>query len=156
MPHSRGVFLAHPALLRRCRGKRLHHLQTVPQPDLAQAHTIGGINVLNSGHASLSAVFLFEADLLRSGNWWASSSARTAEVSLPRPGTFKPSPMVAPFHSIGSAGTRNGSPLELVFSTSPPGRSTCGSSNRSSGRLIGEKQMFKRSSVADRSAAFQR
>src|SRR3954469_10046528 len=146
------MFLAHPALLRRGRGKRLHHLQTVPQSYLAQAHTIGGINVLNSGHASLLAVLLFEVDCLRSGNCRVSSSARTAEVSAPRPGTFNPSPIVAPFHSIGRAGTRKGSPSALVFLTSPPGRSTCGSSNRSSGRLIGEKQMFKRSSVADRSA----
>src|SRR3569832_1864946 len=106
MPHSRGVFLAHPALLRRCRGKRLHHLQTVPQPDLAQAHTIGGINVLNSGHASLSAVLLFKTNLLRSGNWWASSSARTAEVARPGPGAGGPAPGGAPGRAGGGAGAR--------------------------------------------------
>ena len=84
----------------------------------------------------------------------ASSSARTASVSAPSTGTFRPSPMLAPFHSIGSAGTRNGAPSALKLLTRPPGRNTCGSLNRSSGRLIGEKQMLSRSSTAESSAAF--
>src|SRR6202022_954196 len=131
-------------------------LQALPQASLAQTHAIVGIDVLNSGHASLAAVLPVEENSLPSRNSWPSSSERTADVSAPRTGTFNPSPMLAPFHSIGSAGTRNASPLALVLLTRPPGRNTCGSLNRSSGRLIGEKQMFSRSSVAERSAAFQR
>src|SRR6202790_4332913 len=149
MPHARAVFVADPALLRRRRRKRFYKLQTVSQTDLAQGYAIVGINVLNAGHASLTAV------LPGGENVWPSSSERMDEVSAPRTGTFDPSPILAPFHSIGSAGTRNASPLALVLLTRPPGRSTCGSLNRSSGRLIGEKQMLRRSSRADSSAAFQ-
>src|ERR1700686_5278768 len=149
MPDARAIFVAHPALLGRGRRKFLHQLQAVAQAYLAQADAMVGIDVLNAGHASLAAV------LPVAGNPSALSSARTAAVSLPRTGTFNPSPILAPFHSIGSAGTRNGAPSALKLLTRPPGRSTCGSLNKSSGRLIGEKQMLSRSSVADRSAAFQ-
>ena len=55
MPHARAVFVADPALLRCGRGKRLHQLQAVAQADLAQAHAVVGIDVLNAGHASLTA-----------------------------------------------------------------------------------------------------
>src|SRR5882724_9497886 len=150
MPHARPVFVADPALLRRGRRKRFYKLQTVSQTNLAQRHAIVGINVLKAGHASLTAV------LPVGENSCASSSDRRADVSAPSTGTLSPSPILAPFHSIGSAGTRNASPLALVLLTRPPGRSTCGSSNRFSGRLIGEKQMLRRSSVAERSDAFQR
>src|SRR6202158_421588 len=150
MPHARAVFVTDPALLRHGRRKRLYQLQAVSQTDLAQGNAIAGINILDAGHASLTAVLPVEE------NSCASSSDRTADVSAPSTGTFNPSPILAPFHSIGSAGTRNASPSALVLLTRPPGRSTCGSSNRSSGRLIGEKQILSRSSVAERSAAFQR
>ena len=85
-----------------------------------------------------------------------SSSARTSSVSAPSAGTLSPSPILLPFHSIGSAGTRNGAPSALKLLTRPPGRSTWGSLNRSSGRLIGEKQMLSRSSLAERSSTSQR
>src|ERR1700704_2091439 len=149
MPNARAILVADPALLRRRGGKSLHQLQAISQAYLAQAHAIVGINVLNLGHASLAAVLPVEENVL------PSSSARTADVSAPSAGTCSPSPMLIPFHSIGSAGTRNGSPSAFVLLTRPPGRNTCGSSNRSSGRLIGEKQMFSRSSVAESSFAFQ-
>src|SRR5882724_4998215 len=149
MPHARPVFVADPALLRRRRRKRFYKLQTVSQSDLAQGYAIVGINILKAGHASLTAV------LPVGENSCASSSDRRAEVSAPSTGTLSPSPMLAPFHSIGSAGTRNASPLALTLLTSPPERNTCGSPNRSSGRLIGEKQIFSRSSFAERFAAFQ-
>src|SRR5882672_8686060 len=148
MPHAGAVFVADPALLRRRRRKRLHQLQAIPQANLTQTHSAVGINLLNAGHASLTAV------LLVGEKSCPSSSARTADVSAPSAGTLSPSPMLAPFHSIGSAGTRNDSPLALTLLTSP-GRNTCGSSNRSSGRLIGEKQIFSRSSFAESSAALQ-
>src|SRR6267142_4479947 len=149
MPHAGAVFFADPALLRRGRRKRLHQLQAVPQAHLTQTHSVIGINVLNAGHASLTAV------LPVGEKSCPSSSARTADVSAPSAGTLSPSPMLVPFHSIGSAGTRNASPLALTLLTSPPGRNTCGSSNRSSGRLIGEKQIFSRSSFAESFVASQ-
>src|SRR5213079_2638055 len=135
MPYARAVFLAHPPLLRLGRWKRLHQLQAVTQAYFAQAHAIVGINVLNSGHASLTAVLAVD-ESSRSAR-----PARTVDVSAPRTGTFSPSPRLAPFHSIGSAGTRKGSPLKLKLLTRPPGRSTCGYSSRSSGRLIGENEI---------------
>src|SRR5712691_3384790 len=150
MPHAGAAFVADPALLCRRRRKRLYQLQAIPQANLTQTHSAAGINVLNAGHASLTAA------LPVGEKSCPSSSDRTANVSAPSTGTLSPSPMLAPFHSIGSAGTRNASPLALVLLTRPPGRSTCGSSNRFSGRLIGEKQMLRRSSVAERSDAFQR
>src|SRR5712664_211702 len=149
MPHAGAVFVAGPALLRHGRRKRLHQLQAIPQADLTQTHSAVGISILNAGHASLIAV------LLVGEKSCPSSSARTADVSAPSAGTLSPSPMLAPFHSIGSAGTRNASPLALTLLTSPPGRNTCGSLNRSSGRLIGEKQMLSRSSFVESSAALQ-
>src|SRR5712675_2734737 len=149
MPHAGAVFVADPALLRRRRRKRLDQLQAIPQANLTQTHSAVGINVLNAGHASLTAA------LPVGEKSCPSSSARTADVSAPSAGTLSPSPMLAPFHSIGSAGTRNASPLALPLLTSPPGRNTCGSPNRSSGRLIGEKQIFSRSSFAESFVAFQ-
>src|SRR5207302_6496571 len=149
MPHAGAVFVADPALLRRRRRKRFYKLQTVSQTDLAQGYAIVGINVLNAGHASLTAVSPVAE------NSGLSSSDLMAEVSAPSTGTLSPSPMLPPFHWIGSAGTRNASPLALMLLTRPPGRSTCGSSSRSSGRLIGEKQMLSRSSLAESSAASQ-
>src|SRR5665213_4439790 len=149
MPHAGAIFFAHPALLRRRRRKRLDELQAVAQAHFAQADAVVGIDVSNLGHASLAAVLPVAENLS------ASSSARTASVSAPRTGTLRPSPILAPFHSMGSAGTRNGAPLALKLLTRPPGRSTCGSLKRSSGRLIGEKQMLSRSSRAESSAAFQ-
>src|SRR5258708_10218574 len=150
MPHARTIFVADPALLRRGRRKRFHKLQTVSQTDLAQGDAIVGIDILKAGHASLTAV------LPGGENSCASSSDRRAEASAPSAGTLSPSPMLAPFHSIGRAGTRNASPSALVLLTRPPGRNTWASSNRSSGRLIGENVHLSRSSVAGRSAAFQR
>src|ERR1700687_6211975 len=149
MPDARGIFLADPALFRSRRRKSLYQLQAVAQAHLTQGYAITGINVLNAGHASLAAVLPVEESSC------SSSSARTATMSAPRSGTLSPSPILAPFHSIGSAGTRNGAPLALKLLTRPPGRSTCGSLKRSSGRLIGEKQMLSRSSRAESSAAFQ-
>src|SRR5512140_509388 len=84
MPHAGAVFLADPALLGRCRGKRLHQLQAVAQAHLAQADAIVGINVLNTGHASLAAV------LAVGESFWFSSSARIAGVSAPSTGTLRP------------------------------------------------------------------
>ena len=55
MPHAGAVFVADPALLRRRRWKCLHQLQAVAQADFAQTHLVVGINVLNAGHASLTA-----------------------------------------------------------------------------------------------------
>ena len=147
MPHAGAVFVAHPALLCRRGGKFLHQLQAVAQADLAQAHAVAGINVLNAGHASLTAVLPVGEIVF------------VARVRRERPRYRRRAPALSalrrywpPFHSIGSAGTRNGSPLALKLLTRPPGRSTCGSSNRSSGRLIGEKQMLSRSSLAESSA----
>src|SRR4029077_6531786 len=123
-----------PVLLRGRRGKFFHELQAVAQAHLAQGDAAFRVNILNSCHARLPAAFA--VDVIS----WASSSARTAMVSAPSAGTFSPSPILAPFPSIGNAGTRNGTPSAVVLLTRPPGRSTCGSLNRSSGRLIGEKQ----------------
>src|SRR5229473_3102126 len=114
MPHARGIFLADPALFRRRRRKLLHQLQAVAQAHLAQGYAITGINVLNAGHASLAAGLPVEE------NSCSSSSARTEAVSAPRAGTFDPSPILVPFHSIGSAGTRNGAPSALKI-----GRASC-------------------------------
>src|ERR1700726_3606643 len=139
MPHAGGVFVAHPALLRRGRGKRLYQLQAIAQAYLTQADAIVGIDVFDLGHASLAAVL----PVAESSS--TSSSARIADVSAPRTGTFSPSPRLAPFHSIGSAGTRNGSPSTLMLLTRPPGRSTGGALKKSSGGLVGGKQVFWRS-----------
>src|SRR5450432_2905347 len=122
MPHAGSIFVANPALLCKRGGKGFHHLQAVPQANLAQAHSVAGINLLNAGHASLTAG---EENFLSSGSFLASSSARTASVSAPSAGTLRPSPRLAPFHCSGSAGTRNASPLALILLTRPPGRSTC-------------------------------
>src|SRR6202012_2430632 len=142
---TRGMFVPNPALLGRRRGESLHELQAVAQAHLAQHHLISRIDFLNVGHAR----FLFALTAS------CSSSARTAAVSAPSGATFRPSPILAPFHSIGSAGTRNGLPLALTLLTRPPCRSTCGSLNRSSGRLIGEKQMLRRSSFSESFATSQ-
>src|SRR5262249_13037900 len=150
MAHARGIFRPDPALLRFRRRKGFHELQAIAQADLAHAHAMLGIDLLYPAHARLLPTFSVANGLL------SSSCARIAAVSAPSAGTFRPSPMFFPSHSIGSAGTRNGTPSALTLLTSPPGRSTCGSSNRSSGRLIGEKQMFSASSFAESSARFQR
>src|SRR5437764_2007261 len=149
MPDACGIFVADPALFCRRRGKFLHQLQAIAQPDFAQDHFVVGIDVLNAGHVRPHAALSVE------GRFCRSSSARTASVSAPSTGTFRPSPILPPFHSTGNAGTRNGAPSALKLLTSPPGRSTCGSFKRSSGRLIGEKQIFSASSLADSSAKFQ-
>src|SRR6516225_10955465 len=146
VPDAGGIFLAEPALFRRRRGKGLYELEAVAQADFAQAHAAFGIDVLYSAHARfLSAL----------GLSLVASSVRIAAVSAPSGGTFKPSPILAPFHRTGSAGTRKTAPSALKLLTSPPGRNTCGSPNRSSGRLIGEKQMLRRSSFSESSATFQ-
>src|SRR6185437_1236250 len=149
MPHARGIFVPDPALLGRGRGKALDELQAVAQADLTQAHAAFGIDVLDAGHARLPAVFAV------AGTSCWSSSARIVAVSAPSGGTFKPSPRWVPFHSTGSAGTRNAAPSALMLLTRPPGRSTCGSLSRSSGRLIGEKQILSVSSFAESSATSQ-
>src|SRR5271168_4436921 len=119
MPHARTVFITHPALLGGRRGKLLHQLQAIAQTDLAQDHAITGINILNLGHASLPASLPFgETSVGEDGR--LSSSARTAAVSAPSTGTLRPSPRWLPFHSTGSAGTRNGLPSALILLTSPP------------------------------------
>src|SRR5262249_18206914 len=133
MPYARGIFLAHPALLCSCRGKGLDELKAVAQSHLAQGDSTLGIDLSDVGHARFLSGFEASSEL---------SSARTIAVSAPRSGTFKPSPIFPPFHCTGSAGTRKGAPSTLTLLTSPPGRSTCGSLNRSSGRLIGEKQIL--------------
>ena len=143
MPHARGIFVAEPALLRRRRRKGLHQLQAIAQAYFAQDHAVIGIDVS-------------ERRVMRASQRFC----RLQEVPGPRvrrepPRYRRRAPALSglrrcssPFHSIGSAGTRNASPSALKLLTRPPGRSTCGSSNRSSGRLIGEKQMLSRSSVA--------
>src|SRR6202790_5655238 len=90
IPHACGVFLAEPALLRRGRRKRLRQLQAIAQADLAQTHSVGRIDVLNAGHASLTAVLPVGEKPLPSGNSWPLSSVRTASVSAPSAGTFSP------------------------------------------------------------------
>src|SRR3981081_3877394 len=80
MPHARGVFVPEPALLRRGRRKSLHQLQAIAQADLAQTHFAGRIDVLNAGHASLTAVLLVGEKPLPSRNSWPSSLDRTASV----------------------------------------------------------------------------
>src|ERR1700751_4161609 len=106
MPHASGIFLVHPALLGLSRGKRLHQLQPVAQAHLAERDAIIRIDLLNAGHARLPRVLVVAVSSL-------SSSARTAAVSAPSGATFRPSPRLAPFHSIGSAGTRKGAPSAL-------------------------------------------
>src|SRR5258705_12458916 len=99
MPHAGAVFVADPALLRRRRRKRLHQLQAIPQANLTQTHSAVGINLLNAGHASLTAVFPVGEKSC------PSSSARTADVSAPTAGTLTPSPMLAPFPPSPSSRT---------------------------------------------------
>ena len=53
MPHARGIFVAHPALLGRRRRKFLHELQAVAQAHLAQDDLVVGIDFLDAGHGSL-------------------------------------------------------------------------------------------------------
>src|SRR6185437_11790049 len=108
MPHACGIFLPDPALLGCSRGKALDELQAVAQADLTQAHAVFGIDVLDAGHARLPAL------LVVAGISCRSISARIASVSAPSGGTFKPSPRLAPFHSTGSAGTRNAAPSTLM------------------------------------------
>src|ERR1700757_3090867 len=144
MPDARGIFLADPTLFCLRRGKRPHKLQSVAEAHFAERDTAIRIDLLNAGHARLPAVLVVGVSF--------SISARTAAVSAPSGATFRPSPRLAPFHSIGSAGTRKAAPSALTLLTRPPGRSTCGSSNKSSGRLIGEKQMLSASSFAERPA----
>src|SRR4051812_15842372 len=146
MPHAGGIFLAHPALLGVGRRNFLHELKPVAQADLAQADALCGVNLLNPAHARLPVGF----DVTSSFS--LSISARTAAVSAPSGATFRPSPIWLPFHSIGSAGTRNGLPSAGTLFTRPPRRSTCGSAKRSSGRLIGEKEMLSASSLCARLA----
>ncbi len=54
MPHAGGIFVAHPALLRRGRRERLHELQTIAQADFAQRHSVVGIDIVDAGHVSLT------------------------------------------------------------------------------------------------------
>ena len=77
------------------------------------------------------------------GDFSASSSARTWSRVGAQHRHFQAFADIADRSTRpASAGTRNGLPSALTLLTSPPGRSTCGSVSRSSGRLIGEKQMF--------------
>src|SRR5260221_5655714 len=101
MTHSRAVFVPNPALLCRGRRKRFYKLQAISQTDLAQSYAIGGIDILNAGHASLTAV------LPGGENSCFSNSERTAEESTPRTGTFNPSPQHAPSTAIRESGQRD-------------------------------------------------
>src|SRR6266581_3380264 len=129
MPHTRGVFIADPSLFGIRRGDSLDELQAVAQPDFAQGHAAFRVDVSNGTHARLPAALAVEAISCASISCPSiscpSSSARIAEVSAPSGGTFRPSPILAPFHSIGSAGTRNAAPSALKLLTRPPGLSTC-------------------------------
>src|SRR6185312_10210342 len=144
--HAGGVFVANPALLGPCGRVGFDELKAVAQADLAQGDAAIRIDFLNVGHARFLMSFSVSS---------LASSARMAAVSAPRGATFSPSPILAPFHSIGNAGTRNGAPSTLKFLTRPPGRSTCASVKRSSGRLIGEKQILSESSFSESAATSQ-
>src|SRR3954466_452582 len=54
MPHTGGIFVTDPLLLRRGRRKFLHELQPVTQANLAKDDAIGGVDILIAGHEILT------------------------------------------------------------------------------------------------------